>query len=287
MLGVAGVSTAAPLIKVIAAPSLVIAFWRLAFASIVTLPFALALHRREIKSMTRRELGLATLAGIFLGAHFAFFISSLGLTSVASAVAIVTMQPIWATLFALVRGERIPALAWAGMAMSFVGVLVLSGVDLSVTSTAVIGNGLALVGGMLAAAHRIVGAQVRRTLSTTAYTSICYPTGAAVSLLVCGASRQPLIGYAGSTWIGFFMLAVLAQLLGHSVFSHVLKATSPTIVSLALMFEVVGASLLAWMLLGEVPPPRAIPAVVLLVAGVMLVVRQGGRQVAVVLPTLD
>lgn len=280
-MGVLGLSTAAPLIKAIAAPALTIAFWRLAFASVAVLPYAFARHRLEVRSMTRSEARLAILAGLFLGAHFAFFISSLTLTSVASAVAIVSLQPAWAALFARARGERIPAVASAGIALSLVGVVILSGLDLTVSGRALVGDGLALGGGVFAAAYRIVGAEVRQTQSTTAYTAVCYPTAAAVILLVCAASQQPLIGFQLDTWLRLVALAVLAQLLGHSVFSRTLKTTSPTMVSVALMFEVLGAAVLAWIFLAEAPPLAAVPAASLLLAGVMLVVRETGGPVAV------
>lgn len=281
VLGVLSVSAAAPLIKAISAPALVIAFWRLAFASLAVLPFALARHRSEIRRMTRSEARFAMVAGLFLGAHFAFFISSLTLTSVASAVSIVTIQPAWAALFARTQGEQIPAVAWGGIGLSLLGVLVLSGLDLTVSGEALLGDALALLGGLLGAAYRIVGAEVRQTVSTTAYTSVCYPTAAVVSLIVCGVAGEPVVGYDAITWLGLVVLAVLAQLLGHSVLSRALKTTSATMVSLALMFEVAGAVVLAWIFLGESPPVVAIPGLSLLVTGVMLVVHEADDQAAV------
>jgi len=270
-LGVLGVSTAAPLIKAAAAPALAIAFWRMALASGLLLPFAAA--RGEGIRLTGRELRLTVVAGLLLGAHFAAFVPSVTLTTVASAVALVTMQPAWAALFERLRGTRVGAVTWAGIILSIAGALVLSGVDLSVSGRALAGDGLALAGGALAAGYRVLGADVRRTVSTTAYTSVCYPVAAAALLVVCLASGQRMAGYDPSTWARLAALAVLAQLLGHSVFNLVVKAVGATIVSLALLFEVVGASVLAALFLGERPPAAAVPAALVILTGIWIVVR--------------
>ena len=108
-----------------------------------------------------------------------------------------------------------------------------------------------------AAPGRVVpggGADVRRTVSTTAYTAVCYPVAAVVLLIVCVASGQRLGGYTGSTWLRLAALALLAQILGHSVFNLVLRTVSPTIVSVALLFEIVGAAVLAAIFLNQDPP---------------------------------
>jgi drug/metabolite transporter (DMT)-like permease len=280
-LGVAGVSTAAPLIKTISAPPLAVAFWRLAIASCLVLVFALLRRRAELASFERHELRMAGLAGVFLAAHFATFIWSLSLTTVASAVVLVVMQPVWAALFARWRGETIPRTAWTGVALCLLGVVLLSGVDLDVSRDALLGDALALLGGILAAGYRILGAEVRQTRSTTAYTCVCYPVAAALSLIACLVARQPLGGYATDTWLRFGALALLAQLLGHSVFSQALKTTSPTMVSLALTFEVLGATALAAVFLGETPPLSALPATASMLLGVVTVVSSGQRHPSV------
>jgi len=275
--GVLGVSTSAPLIKAAAAPTLAIAFWRNAMASGVVLPYAAARHRAELRDLNGREWRLSVLAGAFLAAHFATWIPSLSFTSVASSVALVATQPVWAALVARVRGDRVARQAWIGIAIAVAGAVLLSGVDFQISARALFGDALALVGGVLAALYVTVGAEVRRTVSTTAYTSVCYLTAAVVLLAGCLASGQQMTGYSAGTWWRIVALTALAQLLGHSVFNRVLKTTSPTVVSIAILFEIVGAAVLAAIFIGERPPLAALPAAALIAAGVVLVVRSGTR----------
>ena len=192
--------------------------------------------------MGRRSRWLSVGAGVLLAGHFACFIPAVSLTTVASAVALVAMQPAWAALILRARGERMAGQAWLGVGLAIGGAFLLSGVDVTVSGRALFGDVLALVGGALAAAYRVVGAEVRRTVSTTAYTAVCYPVAAVVLLAVCLVSGSALGGYPASTWLRLAALALLAQLLGHSVFNLVLKTVSPTIVSVALLFEIVGAA---------------------------------------------
>ena len=203
--------------------------------------------------MGRRSAWLSVGAGVLLAGHFGCFIPAVSLTTVASAVALVAMQPAWAALILGRGASEWPVAAWLGVGLAIFGALLLSGVDVTVSGRALVGDGLALVGGALAASYRVVGAEVRRTVSTTAYTAVCYPVAAVILLAVCVASGQALGGYDGSTWWRLAALALLAQLLGHSVFNLVLKTVSPTIVSVALLFEIVGAAVLAAIFLGQKP----------------------------------
>ena len=267
------VSTSGPLIAATAVPALAIAFWRNAMASAVLVPTAWLTCRAELRGLDRRERRLALLAGVLLAAHFATWIPAVGLTSVASATALVATQPVWAALISGLRGEPVGRRVWLGIWVALAGALLLTGVDLTVSGDALLGDGLAVVGGMFAAAYMTAGSEVRRSVSTTTYTTLCYTTTALILLVVCLVGRQSLSGYAASDWLKLLALTAGAQLLGHSLFNRVLRTTSPTVVSLSILFEIPGATLIAALFLHQRPPLLAIPAAVLLVAGLALVIR--------------
>jgi drug/metabolite transporter (DMT)-like permease len=255
------------------APSLAIAMWRNALAALVLVPWLAWRHRGAWATMPTRERRLSALAGLLLAAHFATWIPSLALTSVASSVALVASQPVWAALVLRARGEPVSTTVWTGIAVALVGVVVLSGVDLSVSARALAGDAMALVGGVLAALYVAVGAEVRRTVSTGAYTTVCYSVAAVALAAVCVVGRQPVAGFDGRTWLLLLAMAAGPQLLGHSVANRVLRTTSITVVSVAILFEIVGATLLAWVWFGEAPPAGVYPAAALLALGIVLVVR--------------
>jgi drug/metabolite transporter (DMT)-like permease len=275
--GVLAVSVSAPLIAATAAPALAIAFWRNALGTAAIAPFALATRRTELAGLSRREFGLAVLAGLLLALHFGTWIPSLDYTTVAASTALVATQPIWAALIAQATGQRIPRQAWTGIGVALVGVLVLTGIDVSLDPSALVGDALALIGAVFAAAYVSVGSRVRQTVSTTSYTLLCYGVCAAALLVACVVGGQQLGGYGADTWLKLLALTVTAQLLGHSVLNRVLKRTSPTIVSLGILFEMPGATLVAAVWLGQVPPWGILPAAGLILAGLVIVVRSAGR----------
>ena len=272
------VSTSGPLIAATAVPALAIAFWRNAMASIVLAPVVLLRRRAELRALDRRERGLALFAGLLLALHFATWIPALSYTSVASATALVATQPVWSALIAKLRGEPVGRRVWTGIAVAIAGALLLTGADLQVSGRALFGDGLAVVGGAFAAMYMTAGSEVRRSVTTTTYTALCYTTTALVLLVVCLVGGQSLHGYADIDWVKLIALTAGAQLLGHSLFNMVLKTTSPTVVSLSILFEIPGAALIAALFVkGQHVPLLAIPAAALLVTGLALVIRAGGR----------
>ncbi|HEX6756463.1 MAG TPA: DMT family transporter [Mycobacteriales bacterium] len=277
----AAVSTSGPLIAATAAPALAIAFWRNALAASVLLPVCLARRSGELRAMTRRQWGLGVLAGALLAGHFAAWVPSVTLTTVASSTALVATQPVWAALLARALGRQVPRAVWVGIVVAVLGAALLTGADVSLSGRALLGDVLATVGGVLAAAYVTTGAAVRERISTTTYTGVCYSTCAVLLLALCLGSGQRMGGYDGGTWLKLAALTAGAQLLGHSLVNVVLRTTSPTVVSLAILFEVPGAGLLAAVWLHQVPPLTALPGLVLLLLGIGLVARAGARAVPV------
>jgi drug/metabolite transporter (DMT)-like permease len=283
--GLVAVSTSGPLMAAIAAPALAVALWRNVLAVIAIAPFAAATRRAELRGMSARERRWALGAGVLLAAHFATWVPSLRFTSVASATAIVCTQPVWVALIARATGHPVPRRTWLGIGISLVAVAMLTGVDFSLEPRALVGDLLALLGGVFAALYTVAGGEVRRTVSTTSYTAICYSTAAVVLLACCLVLDVDLWGYDTDTWVKLLALTAGAQLLGHSLFNVVLRTTSPTVVSLVLLLEVPGAAVIAAAWLGQVPPLAALPAALLLLLGLGIVISARPSDVEAAIPT--
>ncbi|MBW8732686.1 MAG: DMT family transporter [Terrabacter sp.] len=194
------------------------------------------------------------------------------MTSVASSTAIVSMQVLWVVGYDLSRGTAVGGRVLAGVLTATVGAVVVCGIDLSISPRALAGDVLALIGGIAVAAYAVIGGRARQRLSTPTYTLGCYGTAAAALLVATLVAGQPLTGYAREDWLGLLLLTVTAQLLGHTVFNHLLASVSPMVVSLAILLEVPGASLIAAAWLGQVPGPAAFVGLALMVSGVTVVV---------------
>lgn len=270
--GVVAVATSGPLMAAMVVPALAIAFWRNVLGAAFTLPWVALRRRDEVGRLDRRQWRLVLGAGALLALHFSTWVPSLTMTSVASATALVCLQPVWTAFLARLRGFTVSRRAWLGIGLAVVGAVALSGVDLSFGPSALLGDLLAVVGGIFGAAYVTVGEEVRRTVSTVSYTTLCYATAAALLLVACLAGGQQLGGYDARSWLQLAALTLGAQLLGHSLFNVVLRRVSSTMVSVVILFEVPGAALLAAWWLDETPPALALPAILVMLVGVALVV---------------
>ncbi len=284
LVGVVGVSLSAPLTALLAAPVLALGFWRTALATALLLPGGALRRSAEFRGLRPPVLVRCSLAGAFLAAHFAAWLPSITLTSVSAATALVCTTPIWTALAAAAVGHRMPRLGWLGLALAILGTAVIAGVDVTISGEAVLGDALALVGGIAAAGYVLIGARVRTEISTTTYSICCY--GVCALLLGAGAliAGVPLIGFEVRDWLLILAVTLAAQLIGHTTFNLVVSDVGPTIVGLVLLLEVPGAAFFALILLGQAPPVLALPGLALVVAGVALVIRAGDRRAAVPLP---
>lgn len=271
LIAVLGVSASGPLMAGTAAPALAIAFWRNAGGAALIVPFALTRNHRELRGLGTRQWIMSAFAGAMLAAHFASWVSALKLTSVAAATALVTTQLIWVVLIDRFRGVQPTTAVVVGMALSVSGVLVISGFDFALSSRAITGDALAILGGLFAALYLSVGSEMRKTLSTTAYTLLCYGFCAAflaLSSLIFGVS---LSGFSTKAWLLIAAVTIAAQLLGHSLLNHLLAVMSPIVISLVILLEVPGAALLAGVFLGQTPPWGVYVGLTLILIGLAVV----------------
>ncbi|THJ68716.1 DMT family transporter [Arthrobacter echini] len=273
ILGVIGVSASGPIMAATAAPVLAIAFWRnLLGAGLMAVPTVVS-KRAEIMALTTADYRRLSVAAVALALHFVCFITALKLTSVAAATALVCLQVAWIALFDSLLGRRPQIAVVAGLAVALIGVTIITGFDLSLSREALLGDVLALAGGAMAAIYQMAGAAARKTMSTGTYTTLCYGACAAILAVLCVTTRQPLIGFTPAAWAGILAVTLLAQLMGHSVFNHLLAVMSPLVVSMIILLEIPGAALLAAIFLGETLPLGTYGGLVLILVGLAVVIR--------------
>lgn len=264
--GVIGIGTSGPLIAMSGMPILTLIFWRNLGGALITAPFALG------RTRDREGTKWAVIAGVLLALHFIGFFLAMRMTTVAAGTALVALQPIFAAIFVKLSGGYIPSKAWLGMLVSFVGVILIAGVDLQISFRAFLGDIAAIISATLAAAYMIAGSKAQRTLETSSYTTICYFVCSIIALPMALLAGNQIFSFEINEWLILLGLIVGAQLLGHTMFNSTLKRVSPAIVSLIVFFEVpVSAVLAAWWL-DQTPPLGIIPGIVLILWGCILVV---------------
>ncbi|MGX9899246.1 DMT family transporter [Arthrobacter sp. SA17] len=275
-LGVLGVASSGPLIAATlgatTVSALAIAFWRNAIGAVVMVAPVVVRDPRQFGRIRVAEFRWCIIAAVALAFHFACFITSLQLTSVAAATALVCLQSAWIAVFQLFRGIRHSWMVLAGLAIAFIGVVTITGFDMGSSPEALAGDLLAVAGGALAGLYTLAGGKARQTMTTGSYTTLCYGMCAAVVAVLALFSGQSLIGFEAVGWLGIAAITVCAQLVGHTAFNHLLATMSPLLVSMIILLEIPGAALLAALFLAETLPAGTYAGLALILVGLAVVV---------------
>jgi drug/metabolite transporter (DMT)-like permease len=281
-LGVGAVSSAAILISLSLAqgvPALAVAALRMVLASIVVVPVALLRRRAEIRVLAGRQVALSLASGGLLALHFAFWISSLDYTSVMSSVVLVSTNPLFVALASvLLLRERVGLATVAGIAVAICGAAVIGLMDVGQAGASTArGDVLALLGALCASGYILLGRRLRKDMSLTLYIGLVYPAAAVVLLGIASASGTRLLGYPVTGYMWVVLLAAGPQLLGHTAYNWALKYVSATFVTVTLLAEPIGATLLAIPVLSQVPSGIRIAGGMLVLAGIFLAARAESR----------
>jgi drug/metabolite transporter (DMT)-like permease len=287
-LGILAVSSASLFIRFAQdyAPSITIAAFRLGLAALILLPYTIWRYSDDLKALSRSDLGWGIVAGLFLAIHFWSWITSLEYTSVASSVVLVTTTPLWVSLLApLFLGEKNSRLTTIGMFISLAGGVIITLSDVCVwlptglscaenlanlESKALLGDLLALLGAVAGACYLMIGRRLRVKISLTPYVFLVYSTAAIFLVLVMLIMFGPPSIYPGKVYGWLIMLAVIPQLIGHSIFNWSLKYLPTGYVSINLLGEPIGSSILAYFFLDEMPSAVKIIGAILILAGIGL-----------------
>lgn len=278
IIAVVAASWSGPLVRLAdQAPPLAIALFRTGVATAVLIPFA-ALRKGELRRLTPRDVGLLTLGGAFLALHFATWIASVNMTTVAASVLLVGTTPIFVAIASSFLGEAPRPQVWVGIAVAAAGMALVGAADLSTIASAGTGNLLAVAGAAAGAGYITVGRSLRRRISLPIYATFVYGSCALIVLPVALASGMDLRGIDPTTLWVLLAIVVGPQLLGHTTYNFLLERTEATKIGVALMAEPIGATLIAALLFGEIPGRLVLPGAALVLAGIGLVIRSGSRR---------
>ncbi|WP_017187284.1 DMT family transporter [Alkalibacillus haloalkaliphilus] len=252
-IGVIAVSTSAIFVRLADAPSSIVANYRLLLAVLIMLPLILWKHTGEFKHISRRDWWFSAAAGIFLALHFILWFESLNHTSVASSVVLVTTQPIFAFIGTyLFFKERFTSGAVLSMIIAFTGSVIISWGDFQISGMALVGNFLALMGAIAITGYFLFGQNVRKRVSLMTYTFVVYGVSSITLILYNIVLGTSFTGYSGETWMYFLALAIIPTFFGHTLFNWAIKWVSTSTITMGVLFEPIGASIMAYFILGEI-----------------------------------
>jgi drug/metabolite transporter (DMT)-like permease len=234
--------------------------------------------------ITRRELLLALLAGALLALHFWTWVTSLTYTTIASSVVLVSMQPLFVAILSMTLLRETPTRGhWVGIFIAVIGAAIIGWGDFGGGARVMLGDGLALSGALFGAGYYVIGRALRQRFDLWLYIGLVYGIAAVLLLLVIVVRADvPLTGYPPRDWLIFTALAAGPMMIGHTGVNYALRYVPAYLANLVTLGEPVGATLIAWLLVGihETPGPRFLVGGTLVLAGILFGVSRSTRKSA-------
>jgi drug/metabolite transporter (DMT)-like permease len=297
---VVGVSFSGPLVRLSHAEPLAIAVWRMGITlAIVATALCLTGTWRQYRGLAPADLLAGAGAGVFLAVHLWSWTVSIGMTSVAASVVLVNTHPIVVALgSAAWLGERPTRIQLAGIAVALGGAALLAFGDAGGGGImshgdlvagdmlthgggrrALEGDALAVLGAVTVALYLLVGRRLRQRLDVWPYVTLVYGVCFAILLVVAlarGATLATLVAQPPRELALFAAMAIGPTILGHTAYNWVLRHVRAYVVSVTVLGEPLGATLLAALIpsIAEVPGVLTLAGGGIIMAGILLTARR-------------
>jgi drug/metabolite transporter (DMT)-like permease len=220
----------------------------------------------------RHEWFRFLLYGLITALHFGLYIGSLQFTSIAHSLALVYTAPIFVAFFSwLYLGEGLTLRKWGGVLVAVAGVVILTGLEPTLTRQMILGDLLALGSAICFGLYSVVGRSQRNRTSLFGYAGVVY-TVAALWLAPLVSVNISVDGYTWPAILSVLGLGLFPLALGHTLYNAALRNTNATLVNLIATQEVTGGIILGVLFLQEMPTLHSILGVLVTLLGILLVI---------------
>ncbi|AZN43824.1 DMT family transporter [Paenibacillus albus] len=245
------ISFAPILVRYSHAPVSVQGMYRMLFTFVLMLPFG-SKQLGAVKHISKKDWILLVLAGIFLALHFLLWMASLTYTSIASSTILLALEPVFVLVGAyFLFRDKANKLAIIGMIVALIGAMGIGSGDIALSSRAFYGDMLSFLGALAVSVNMLLAKQIMKRVSSYLYSCIVFGITTICFFIYNVTMGISMTDYAQREWIVFLLLAIVPTVFGHLIFNWLLKYVKPTTISMSVLAEPVGASLLGMMLFSE------------------------------------
>lgn len=233
-----------------------IAFWRLFMAATLTFIASMFVKpsRRAYIKITKHDILFTALAGMSLAVHFFFWYTSLNFTTIFHATVLACLQP----LFAIVMGyiiwrEKVNKFGIFGIILAVIGTITMAIMTINDPGATIKGDVFAVLMGIFLTFYLIFGRGVRQHMPVLTYTTLLYGFCTLALLLLALIFRIHILPVTGKMLIICLLIVVFTTFMGHTIFNWALPHVGPVYITVIMLSEPVGASIVAWFMFNEVP----------------------------------
>jgi drug/metabolite transporter (DMT)-like permease len=269
---VLAVSTAAIFVRVADAAPLATAFWRGAIAGLAFLPLLiLPPLRAQFQGLSWLFIGKIAAATSIIACHQIAFITSLKYTSVAAATFLTCSVPVFTAFLGwMILGERVSLRSLGAIGGALVGMALISLSD--VGETAFKGNLLALLAAVLASLYSVFARRLRQSVPLVPFMFTVHISGTLFLFVISAVFGVGLLNFSRASWTGLILLGLIPTLIGHSLLTYSIGHLRAFVVNAAILGEPVGATILAALLIGEIPTLLTMVGGIIVMICILLIV---------------
>lgn len=251
IVGMVAISFAPIFVRFSDAPVSVQGMYRMLFTFLLMLPFS----RKQlpaVKAISAKNWLLLILAGLFLAIHFLLWMESLNYTSIASSTIILSLEPVLVMIGAyLIYKDRSNRYAVLGMLIALIGAIGIGFGDIGLSQSAFFGDLLSLLGALAIAVNMLIAKRIMQQVPSYLYSLVVFGITFVFFSLYNVVMGIPMGGYPAKEWIVFLLLAIVPTVFGHLIFNWLLQYVKAATVSMSVLAEPVGSSILAIFIFGE------------------------------------
>jgi drug/metabolite transporter (DMT)-like permease len=254
--------------------------YRMLLASLLMLPIVWK-NREEFKKITRNDWVFLFFSGLFLALHFVLWFGSLKLTTVASSTIILALQPI----VSLVGGyflfkERTTASALMTMGIAIIGAMMIGWGDFALSPDAILGDIYSFLSVIAVVVYLMIGQSIVKKVSHWIYSFSVFFIAAIVLSIYNLSTSIAFSGYPAKEW-GIFLLLATVPTISHIINNWLLNYVNATTISMSILGEPVGATILAVILLNEHLASWQIAGGMLVLLGVFFFLTQQQKKIPI------
>lgn len=255
------------------------AFWRMALA----VPFMLAWTAFPKSSKpvveVKGQWTLPLVAGILFGLDLALWHAAIHLTSVANATLEANLGVVFVPLLGWIfLGQKTSRSFVVAIAVSLCGTALLVAGDTGLALQDPRGDALGILAGLFYAGYLMTMKAARdRGIGTAKLMSATGLVSSLFLLVTSWITGDSLLPATFSGWLILGGLAFVSQVGGQSLITHALAALPASFVALGLLLQPATAAVAAWLLLDESLSAVRSTGAVILLCGIWLARRAGGR----------
>ena len=249
-IGIICISVFPILVKLQLTGGLISAFYRMAIAGALLLPYVIV--TKKFKLPRASILILAVLCGLLFASDVAVWNISIQESSATQASLLTNLSPVWVGIASFLFLKNKPATNfWIGTVIAVFGMITLVGFEFFLNLDFNAAFLLAILSGVLYAIYMLVSKNVLSEMDVLSFMMVTLITSTLFLGVVCLALNEPFSGFSNAGWLVLFIQGIVCQLIAWLLISYATQNMRATRVSLSLLGQAVLATILAWLLLDE------------------------------------